>query len=154
SVRSVRAQIIMTETEFPEAGQTRTTVTAQSSLAALDQLALNKSINFGTAFRTGRGNEIIDFSDPQTDQMLRDICSKAGIPAIISSNLPAPVMDNGHFKIWIAGESFREFLHRLAEAHNCYYNIITDPNTGIDTLVFIKKTDFESKPILPDGLFE
>ena len=150
TIRHIRGHIILTETEFPEVGQPRTIITANDPMPFLDQLALTKSVNFGQVITTSRGNNVIDFQDSDTAQMLRDICNKAGIPFIISPNITVPVLDKGHFKIWIAGESFKEFLIRLGEAHNCYAKVILDPITGKETLVFITKTDFEEKAVVAD----
>ena len=150
TVRSVRGYIMVVTTQFPENGATRTTITCQDTRAALDQIAATKGVPFGRRKTTAKGNSIVIFEDLKTDQLLREIANKAGMPAIISNNLPAETVDADKQKLWIAGESFHQFMTRLAEIHNCYYTIIPDPKEGKDTLVFIKKTDFESRLVIPD----
>jgi hypothetical protein len=72
------------------------------------------------------------------------------MPAIVSENLPADTVDADKQKLWIAGESFHQFMTRLAAIHNAYYTVVPDPKTGKDTLVFIKKTDFENRLVIAD----
>lgn len=147
SIRSIRARIIMVKVEFPESEQTKTTITCQDTGAFLDQVATSKGIPFGKRITTPKGNSIITFEDLPTDQLLRDISSKAGMAVIISKNLPAEKFDADKQKMWVAGESFTQFISKLAETHNSYWKIIPDPKTGKDTLIFIKKPDFESKTL-------
>lgn len=152
TVRTMRGYIITIRTEFPESGQVRTTVTCCSTRAALDQIAAKKGVTFGKRVKVGQGYV---FEDLETDVVLQKICDDAGIPAIISTNLPAPKLDRDHQKAWIAGESFDQFAMRLAKRHNCYYEVIPDPRTGVDTLIFVQKADFEAKPIIADpNLFD
>lgn len=150
SVRSIRARIIMVKVEYPEGDSVRTTITCQDTGAFLDQIATSKGIPFGKRITTPKGNSIITFEDLPTDQLLRDISTKAGMAVIISKNLPAEKHDADRQKMWIAGESFTQFIGKLAEVHNCYWRIIPDSKTGKDTLVFIKKPDFESKTLNVD----
>lgn len=150
SIRSIRGYIIMLSTTFPETGQVKTTITCQDTRSALDQIAPTKGITFGTRTTTSKGNSIVVFSDQKTDKVIRDICDKAGIAAIISTNLPADTVDSDKQKIWLAGESFHQFMTRLADIHHAYYSVFPDPKTGKDTLVFIKKQDFENKLVITD----
>lgn len=150
TVRSIRARIIMVQVEFPESDQVKTTITCQDTGAFLDQIATAKGIPFGKRVTTPKGNSIITFEDLPTDELLRTIASKAGMAAIVSKNLPAEKHDQDKQKMWIAGESFTQFVSRLAEIHNSYWRIIPDPKTGKDTLIFIKKQDFESKTLSID----
>lgn len=147
--RSFVGQIILVQSEFTESG-TRTTITAQEPSAFLDQIAPTKGIPFGQRVTTSKGNSIVVFNDIATDQILRDISSKAGMAVIISKNLPAPTVDKDKQKMWIAGESFTEFMNRLASMHHSTWKIAIDPKTGKETLVFIKKTDFEERTIISD----
>ncbi len=149
SKRSIRGYIIMLQTTFPENGQVRTTVTCQPTLAFLDQIAPTKGIKFGTR-KTVKGNSIVTFEDSQTDAMLHKIASDAGMAAIISKDLLGPNVDSDKTKMWIGGESFNQFMMRLAAQHDCYYEVIPHPETGQDTLIFIKRSDFESRLVITD----
>jgi phage protein D len=150
TVRSFVGQIIMVATEFPESGQPRTTITCQEPAAFLDQIAPTKGIPFGQRVKTTKGNSIVTFTDIATDKVLRDIASKAGMATIISKNLPAETVDKDKQKMWIAGESFNEFMNRLAEMHNAYWRIVINPKTDRETLIFVKKTDFEARVIITE----
>lgn len=150
TVRSVRGYIMVVTTQYPESGQVRTTIQCQDTRTALDQVATSKGVPFGRRKITGKGNSIVVFEDMKSDALIRDIASKAGMAAIVSENLPADTVDNDKQKLWIAGESFHQFMTRLAATHNAYYTVIPDPKTGKDTLVFIKKTDFENRLVIAD----
>lgn len=150
SVRSIRARIIMVKAEFPEGDAIKTTITCQDTGAFLDQIATSKGIPFGRRITTPKGNSIVVFEDLPTDTVLRDISKKAGMSVIISKNLPAEKQDADRQKVWVAGESFTQFISKLAGLHNCYWKIVPDTKTGKDTLIFIKKPDFEAKTINVD----
>ena len=150
SVRSIRGYIIMLNTSFPESGQVRTTITCQDTRSALDQIAPAKGIPFGTRKTSSKGNSIVVFNDEKTDKVIRDICDKAGMASIVSKDLPADTVDADKQKLWIAGESFHQFMTRLADIHHAYYTVYPDPKTGKDTLVFIKKQDFENRLVITD----
>jgi hypothetical protein len=72
------------------------------------------------------------------------------MPCIVSTDLPAPTVDADKQKVWVGGESFHQFMTRLAEKHDSYYTIKLDPESGKDTVIFIKKQDFEGKEIIAD----
>jgi len=150
SIRHVRGYIIMINTTFPENAHPRTVVTCQDTGAFLDQLAPKKGVAFGKRISTGTNNSLVTFEDLKTDDLIKKICNDAGMPCIVSKNLPAEKLDKDKQKIWLAGESFHQFMEKLADAHNAYYKVIPDPKTGTDTLLFIKKQDFESKPVVSD----
>lgn len=150
TVRSFVGHIVIVATDFPESGQPKTVVTCQEPAVFLDQIAPTKGIPFGQRVTTTKGNSIVTFKDLPTDQLLRDIASKAGMATIISKNLPADTIDKDKQKMWIAGESFNQFMNRLAEINNAYWRIIIDPKTRKENLVFIKKTDFEKRAIISD----
>jgi hypothetical protein len=150
SVRSIRAYILHLSTTFPENGPTRTVVTCEDTGRVLDQVAPVKGVPFGRRVTSPKGNSVITFEDLETDTLIRNICDKAGLPCIVSTDLPAPKMDADKQKVWIAGESFHQFMTRLADAHGCYYKVTPDPENGRDTIIFIKKADFEGKVIIGD----
>lgn len=150
SVRSIRAYILHLSSTFPSGGPTRTVVTCEDTGRLLDQIAPTKGIPFGKRTTSSKGNSIIEFEDLKTDDLIRQICDKAGLPCIVSTDLPSPTVDSDKQKIWLAGESFHQFMTTLAERHNSYYKVEPNPKTGIDTVIFIKKEDFEGKEIISD----
>lgn len=150
SWRKIRAYIIAVKVEFPENGPVVTHITCQDVGAFADQIALKNGKPFGTRITTPKGNSIVTYKDLPTDELLRKIGKDAGIPTIVSKNLPAEKHDFDKQKTWIAGESFKQFMDRLAELHNCYWKFIPNPESGKDTLVFIKKSSLEARPLKID----
>lgn len=148
--RSIRGYILTLNQTFPEDGNPTTTITCRTTKGPANQIAPSTPVTFGRRIKTGKGNSIVTFEDLHTDKLIREICAKAGIPCIVSQNLPAPIVDKDKQKIWLAGQSFTEFMTELARRHNCHFEFIPDPKTGVDTIVFIKRTDFESKLVLQD----
>jgi hypothetical protein len=149
SVRTIMGYIMLVNVKYPDNGQVETNITIHDTNSALDQLALDKGVAFGTKINTPAGNSITKFEDVITQDLIRDICNKSGIPCIISPNLPFPTLDTDRQKIWLAGESFKQFMDRLAKQENAYFKVTPNPTTGIDTLYFINKTDFENKVVIP-----
>lgn len=143
--RKVRCYIIMVSVDFPEQGAIKTTITCQDTGAFLDQIAAKEGTPFGKKITTPAGASIVVFQDIKTDEVLKKIAKDAGMAAIISTNLPSEKMDEDRQKMWIAGESFAQFMDRLARIHNCYWKALLNPKDGKTTLVFLKKSDFESR---------
>lgn len=148
TVRTMRSYIMMVSVKYPESGQVETTVMCQDTSAALDQIAAVKGVPFGKRVTTSKGNSITEFVDRTTEETIRDICNSAGLPCVVSTNLPVPTLDTDHQKVWLAGESFTQFMWRLAKQNNCYFKVIPNPQTGIDTLMFVKKSDFERRVLV------
>lgn len=143
TVRSITLPIMVVQTEFSEASMTRTTITCQGSSVALDQIATKQGRTFAKRITTGKGNSIVEFEDLATDELLRKIAKDAGIPVIISKDMQIAKFDKSKQKTWIAGESFKEFLDRLASMENAIWKIVYDEKTGVDNIVFIKRNIFE-----------
>jgi len=143
SRRSIRTYIMVVAVRYPESGQVETTVTCQDTGAALDQITTSKGVPFGTRITTPKGSSITEFKDSTTEELIRNIATRLKIPAVVSKNLPVPTLDENHQKVWLAEESFQQFMTRLAKHNNCYFKVVPDKESGIDTLYFVKKSDFE-----------
>jgi hypothetical protein len=151
TVRSYMLNILQVATSFPESGMPKTTITCLPTDAVLDQFATKNGIKFGTRKTLSQdGDSLLVFEDLKTDAVIRDVCKKAGMPCIVSTNIPGDIIDKDKQKMWIAGESFHQFMTRMAEMSGCVYRVVPNPQTGIDTLVFIKKADFERRVVLKD----
>lgn len=148
TIREFVGHIITVQTEYPENEQIKTTITCQEPAAFLDQIAATKGIPFGKKVNTSNGNSIVIFEDSPTSTLIKDLCDKSDMACIVSQHLPAEKVDKDKQKVWLAGESFTEFMNRLAKMNNSYWRIIIDPKTRKQTLVFVKKVDFEAKTIL------
>lgn len=150
SVRSIMLNIINVETIFSDSGPTTVNVLCSDHGPMLNQITPKVAKVFGKV-RTFKGDALVEFEDLKTDDMIRKIASDAGMATIISKNLPSDVLDKGKQKMWIAGESFHQFMSKLAAMHNSYYKVINDPKTGKATLLFIKREDFEARTVLPSS---
>lgn len=148
--RSVRGYITVLNTQYPESGHVKTTITCQPTRTFLDQVATVKGKPFGTRIRTDKGNSIVIWKDLPTDELIRKIANDAGMAHIVSKNLLGSTVDSDKQKTWLGGESFDQFMVRLADLHNCYYSVSPDRETGKDTIYFIKKQDYENKLIISD----
>lgn len=149
--RSIILSIMAIQTDFPESGMPTTVVTCTSTVDMANQITPKNGIPMGTREHINNdGDSIIVFNDLETDAVIRDICKKAGMAHIVSKNLPNSKADKDKQKMWIAGQSFHEFMMKLAQQSGAYYEILPNPETGIDTILFIKKQDFEKRVILKD----
>jgi hypothetical protein len=151
TVRSVMMSIQVITTEFPQEGMPTTTVTGLSFSSIADQMATRKAKVFGHRKITSKsGDSLVEFEDLKTDDLIRKIAKDAGMAVIISKNLPNETVDKDKQKMWLAGESFHQFMKKMADLSGCYYEILADPSTGKETILFIKYADFEKKVVISD----
>ena len=146
TVRSIRGYIVMLNVNYPDSAQVTTTITCHTAKFAVDQIAPRSGVPFGTRERVG-GNSVITFKDPKSNDLIKKICSDAGLKCIVSDDLLNANHDRHHMKVWVAGESFAQFLNKLAEEHDAVWDIIPDPKTGEDTLIFLRQNALYSRPI-------
>ena len=151
TVRSVMMTIQVVTTEFPQEGMPRTTITGLSFTSIADQLATRKAKVFGERTITSKsGDSITVFKDIKTDDLIRKIAKDANMAAIISENVSNNIADKDKQKMWLAGESFQQFMKKMADLSGCYYEIRANPNTGKETIFFIKQEDFEKSVVVSD----
>lgn len=150
TVRTIRSYIAIVSVKFQESGSTLTEITCNDSMHAADQITPTKGIRFGRRKKTGTGNSIITFEDQTTSGLVEEICQRAGIDCIVSQDLPNQKLDKEHTKTWVAGESFIQFMNKLAQKNNAVFKILPDPSTGLDTLMYINKTDFDKRIVVRD----
>jgi hypothetical protein len=152
--RTIRTYIMMVAVKYPQSGQVETTVTCQDTTAALDQITTTKGVPFGFRDSTPSGGSVVEFTDKTTEETIQEICQTAGIDFVISKNLPVPSLDTDHQKVWLAGESFKQFMWKLAKMNNAIFKVIPDPESGRDKLYFIKKSDFEKQVLVSRRLLD
>jgi len=145
TVRSIVLRILIINTEFPEMGMPRTTIVCQSERVAIDALVPRKGVAFGDTVVNSNG--VQSKKDIPVSKLLNDICDKLSIDRIISPIFSNELLDKDREKSWTSSESFDQFLRRLAENHSAYYDFILSPKTLKPTLIFIRKSDFESKTL-------
>lgn len=150
--RSYMGQILQATANFSESGSTSTTITCLPwSWGAADQLSTKKGILFGTRKQLSKGGDsLLVFEDLKTDVLIRKIADELGITHIISENLKNETIDKHKQKMWVAGQSFQQFMTRLAEASGCVYSIELNPHTGKELILFMKKQDFEKRVVISD----
>lgn len=147
--RSISGYIATIHTTFPDNGPTITTVTCLPTKSLVDQLARTKGKKFGTVSNV-KGNSIVDFIDDDPYTLLKGIADSIGATSLISKNLLGPKLDNGKQKMWIGGESFKQFMDRLAIEHDSMWDITLDPKTHKNTLIFISLSEFMSRLVISD----
>lgn len=150
TVRTIRSYIALIAVKFQESGTTITEITCNDSMSAADQICPSKGIVFGKRQRTSTQNSIVTFEDDTSSDLIKKICQRAGIDCIVSKTFPNSTLDKEKVKTWIAGESFIEFLNRLAKENNAVFKIVPDPQTGIDILMYISKPDFDKRIVIRD----
>jgi hypothetical protein len=148
TIRSLALSVVSIESNFADTGPTTVTVQLADLGAALQQIATKEAVQFATVERFTKNGALIQFNDLKTDEVIRKIAADSGWAAIVSKNLLSESLDRDKFKIWIAGESFHEFISRLAIQSNCVAKTIIDAKTLKPTIYFIKKDVYEEKPPL------
>jgi hypothetical protein len=149
--RSFSAYITTVQTTFNETGLPNTVITCLP-YPPKDQLAPKGGVEFNEAVRikTKTGDSVLTFQDMKTDVVIRKIADSLGMAKIISKNMIHDTVDKDKYKMWIAGQSLHEFLSKLAERSNCIYSIRHNPENNKDTIVFMKKDEFEKRLRLPN----
>ncbi len=151
SHRTFILNIIQMSTEFPEKDIARTTIICGPTSILLDQFSTKNGITFGIRKIDKKdGHSLVTVTDTKVDSIVKKIAEKSGMGVVVSKDLPADTVDKGKQRIWIAGESFNQFMQRLADSCGCYYVVQPHATTGIDTIIFVKKTDFEKYLVLGD----
>lgn len=150
TIRTIRSYIGIVSVKFQESGTTITEITCNDSMAPADQICPPDGIVFGKRQRTSTQNSIVTFEDDTSAELIREICDRAGIKCIVSKTFPNSKLDKEKVKTWIAGESFIEFLNRLAKENNAVFKIVPDPETGIDVLMYVSKPDFDKRIVIKD----
>lgn len=149
--RSMMLSITAISTNFPESGMPTTTIKCTSSVDQFNQIAAKRGIPFAKKIKVDKdGAALYIFEDLKTDELIQDMAKKTGMRSIISKNLLNNTVDKDKQKMLVAGESPHQFFLRLAQASGCYYEILPDPKTGIETIYFISKKDMESGLIVKD----
>lgn len=155
---SIRTEIYTMQifkTSYPEKNQIQYTVIAYDEGVDLDKIVpTTKAITFGTREKLVAGDKVEAHLDQETEALIRELCEKAGMACIISPNIKVPLLDSGHRKIWFVGQSFEQFLDKLAKRHNAIYKTKINPTTGQATIFFVTEEDIAIKEIKKDKIPE
>lgn len=150
SVRTIRGRIISTKADFPDRSQPTLTIIATSAKLFMDMetplngipLRVEKKLN---------STIVPEYEDRPTGELLKEISEKIGLNFIISDDFLNSKSEKHVNKLIVGGQSFKQFLDNLASSNNAYWDIILDPKTGKDTLIFMAKKDFESRTVFDDS---
>lgn len=146
--RTIRTRIAYVRSTFPENDHPRLVVSSLPIDMSLDQITPTKGVVFSTKDFSG------NYEDMKVGDIIKKVCSDAGMKCVVSDNLFNEKVDKHHATVWAAGQSFKQFITGLAKRTNSYFGTIMHPQTGEDYVIFISRTDFESKPIVDTpGLF-
>lgn len=154
SVRKIAGRISIVTNQFPETGHPKLVFTCLGSSSFLDQITPTKGLVLYSQSLAGAdpdtGKPIYTFEDKPTKQVIEDICKTAGMTCIVSDNLLSPKTDKYHTKTIAAGKSFHQTFQELAKTSGAYYVAFIDPKTKKDSVAFISRSDWESKPIISE----
>lgn len=149
--RSVRGYIQILSTEFPESGLPVTTVTIMTK-SVYDQMSKkDKSSQHSPDQKGNNGRTNLEVTDKKTAQILKEMSDSAGLTLISSKEFLADQLADNHIRFLATGEGFLEYLQTLAKLNNAYFNIHTNPATGVDVLTFISQPEFERQEIVNDS---
>lgn len=151
SSRSYMAQIFQATTTFSDSTSTSTTITCLPWTWIGDQLSTKNGRQFGTKTVTSKaGDSLVAFEDLKTDALVRKLADDLDMTTIVSKNLLSATVDKHKIKMWVSGQSFHQFMTRLADTSGCVYGIEYNPKTGKNVIIFITKQDFEKRVVIPD----
>jgi hypothetical protein len=139
--RTLTLYIIALRSSFSENGSVTTTITCGPFGAFLNQVTPKRGKPVGNIQKTSEGSVI--HIDIGTKEYLEKTFQKAGIKGFVSSKLINDKKDRHHRKVWVAGKGYKEYLSELAKEHNAIVDYVTD----VETIFFVSKPDFFSKPI-------
>jgi len=147
--RTVRGDIIMIQSDFPEAGHPQVVVTCSGPGSWLDQIAPVTATYFrdtiATAF-SNSGKPIPSFIDLPTKDLIKQLLP--GFKLYVSDNLLAEKIEKSKAKLIRAGQSPDDFLRQLAKTNNAMYITYYSPKDGKPSAAFISRTDFLSTPVI------
>jgi hypothetical protein len=147
--RTVRGDIIMIQSDFPDAGHPQVVVTCSGPGSWLDQIAPVTATYFRdtvtTAF-SNSGKPIQTFTDLSTSDLIKKLLP--GFELYVSDNLLSTKLSKNGTKLIRAGQSPDRFLRELAKTNNAMYITYYSPKTGKPSAAFISRTDFLSTPVI------
>ena len=151
--RSVIGDIIIIQSDFPEAGHPQVVVTCSGPGSWLDQLAPVTGIYFAdttnTAF-TNSGKPIPTFQDIGVKKSIQKILE--GFTLFISDTELADKVEKSRARLLKGGDSANQFLKKLAEETDSTYITYYSPTTGLPAAAFISRADFLSTAIIDNPI--
>lgn len=149
SERTLRGNIIVVQTDFPEAGHPQTTINCAGPGSWLDQLAPLNALYFKTDSVSGfdpTSGPLYTFEDQGMEDTLKKLFP--GFKIIVSQNLLSEKVDKYHTKVLPAGKSPEQFLRQLKKQNNAMYISYYSPKDGKPVIAYISRNDFQQKEII------
>ncbi len=150
--RTIRGNIILVQSDFPEAGHPQTMINCAGPGSWLDQLTPLNAMYFKTDALAGldpsSGTPIYTFEDMDMKSTLKKLFP--GFKIIVSDNLMAEKLDKYHTKVLPAGKSPEQFLRQLKRNNNAMYISYYSPKDNKPVIAYISRNDFMKKEIIPN----
>jgi len=148
--RTIRGDIIMIQSDFPEAGHPQVVVTCSGPGSWLDQLAPVTATYFrdtvATAFTNKLGIPISSFKDMSIKSAINKLLP--GFKLFVSDNILASKIEANKSKVLPSGHSADKFLRKLAKENNAMFITYYSPIDGKPCAAFISRTDYLSTPVI------
>ena len=146
--RTIHGDIIIIQSDFPDAGQPQVVVTCSGPDSWLDQLAPSTAVYFRdtvtTAF-SSKGTAISTFEDLPTSELIKKLLP--GFKLFVSDDLLASKIEENKAKLIRTGQSPVQVLKKLAKDNDAMFITYYSPKTGAPVAAFISRTDYLSTPI-------
>lgn len=142
--------------EFPENDQPKLTITVQDYKSILEQITPAKAQFFGLPIPSGldpSSGPLFQYQDRSISEIIEEIAIKIGASAIVSANIESDTLSEA-VKIWPRNMNLHQFLTNLASRYDCVYAASHSKNQNKPVLIFMKRSEYFSKEILPSSYFE
>lgn len=149
--RTIKGNIMMVQSDFPESGHPQTTVTCAGPGSWLDQITTINPIYFKEDSIAGfdvTSGPLFTFQDMDMESTIKKLFP--GFKIIISKNLLSEKVDKYHSKVLPSGKSPEQFLRELKRANNAMYISYYSPKDGKPVIAYISRNDFQKKEIIPN----
>jgi hypothetical protein len=154
SNRSVRGYISAVEFDYPENDMPKVIVTCLEGGLHFDRVSgifgasfFNKKPSGVTAY----GKPIINFQNLTVEEIIIRFSKDAQLATpIVSEEFKDIKLDKHSIQILPSGMSPHQFFAELAKKYDAYYKVMLNPSTGKDTIIFLSKSEFNSKLVMDD----
>lgn len=149
SVRSEIFTIQMVRVKFAESSQIVTSIVAYDQGMDVDKVVPSeKAVHFRLESNEITGTTVSTQTDIKTRDLIEKVARESGLFSIVSPEIEVPQIDKGHTKIWFVGQSFEQFMRKLASNHNAVYKTkLTIHDKTRATIVFLTQKDVAARKI-------
>lgn len=152
--RTVIGSIAGIEIEYPDADQVKLKVISVDTALHFDQVSGIFGARFFTSAVSGTsktGKPLVTFKNLSVKKLIEKFSKDAGMGTpMVSDEFDDVSLDKYAFNVIPAGFSPNQYFGELAKKYDAYYRVYVDPTTGQDTIVFLAKGEYNSKPLSDD----